>query len=243
MKPLVFLHGWGQSARIWQAQQPLFASRGPVLMPNLPGHGGTSDVPAPDWVVRLAAGLPRQPAMIVGWSLGGMLAIRIALASPERVAALVLVGTTPRFRRARDWKAGCPADIFHRFEQDVRGDPARAVRRFVSLMLHGDDLPHARRRAIMAAANPDEPPSVDALRHGLDLLDRMDLRAQLARLRLPCLVMHGTRDAVTPFAAGAFLAANIAGAELVSFDAGHAPFLTRADAFNHRLEAWCRKII
>ncbi len=244
MKPLVFLHGWGQSDRIWHAQRTYFSGRHPLGMPCLPGHGGAPEAPATDWTDRLATSLPATPAVLIGWSLGGLLAIRLALAYPARVAALVLVATTPCFCRRTDWPLGCADDVFHDFETGVQKDPARAARHFFNLMLHGDGLSCAQSRAVARAAmERDRPAGAAALHEGLTLLAGLDLRAQLAELALPCLVLHGTADAVVPVTAGAYLAEHIAGAAFVRLEgAGHAPFLTQAEIFNRKLEAWCRNI-
>jgi len=245
VKPLVFLHGWGQSGRIWHEQRAYFSSMYAVNTPCLPGHGSAPGAPAADWVDRLAAGLPENPAIIVGWSLGGILAIRMALTYPGHVAALVLVATTPCFCCRPDWPFGCADDIFHMFEAGVRESPARTVRHFFNLMLHGDGLSRARVRAIAdAAMEQKHPAGTDGLQEGLALLASEDLRDQLAKLSLPCLVVHGTTDTVVPVAAGTYLADHIAGATFIRYaGAGHAPFLTRTETFNRKLEVWCRNII
>jgi len=244
VKPLVFLHGWGQSGRIWHEQRAYFSSMYAVSTPCLPGHGSAPGAPAADWVDGLAAGLPESPAIVVGWSLGGILAMRLALAYPGHVAALVLVSATPCFCRRPDWPLGCADAVFRSFEADVRESPARAARHFFNLMLHGDGLSRARMRDIANAAMEHEHPAgIDGLREGLALLASEDLRDQLAKLSLPCLVVHGTTDTVVPVAAGTYLADHITGATFIRCaGAGHAPFLSQAETFNRQLEAWCRNI-
>ena len=244
MTPLVFFHGWGQSVRVWHGQQAHFSSEWPVSALNLPGHGGAADAMACEWVNISQAGLPEEPSVLVGWSLGGMLAIELAHRQPERVAGLVLVSTTPCFRNKPGWTHGCSDAVFRDFESGVQENSAKAMSRFFALMLHGDDLTRPEYNDIArAAVDRTHPASADGLRQGLSLLGDLDLRDLLTGIKAPCLVMHGDEDAVVPLAAGEYLAEHIPGAALEGFEGcGHAPLLTQAGKFNQRLEDWCRNI-
>jgi len=245
MTPLVFLHGWGQSARIWHEQLVRFSLEWPVSMLNLPGHGGAVDAPAPEWGNVLLAQMPTEPAVIIGWSLGGMLATELARMQPQRVAGLALVSTTPCFCNRPGWDAGCADSVFRDFELGVQENSARAMGRFFALMLHGDALSRPEYNAITrVAADRGHPASTEGLRQGLSLLGALDLRHKLTGIEAPCLVMHGEADAVVPLTAGEYLAGHIPKAAFERFaKCGHAPFLTQAGKFNQRLEDWCRNVI
>ena len=244
MPPLVFLHGWGQSSRIWQHQADHFRRFAPVLTPQLPGHGGAAEAPPEAWLETLAAGLPDKPAVLVGWSLGGMLALELAHGFPERVAALALVSTTPCFRARDDWPHGCADATFRAFEQAVRAHSPKALARFFALMLQGDALPRSRTNELARHyIDREHPPTAGALAGGLALLAMLDLRRQLPHIKQPVWVAHGDHDAIIPAAAGHDLAGQLPHAAWHRFDAcGHAPFLTQAEDFQQRLEAWCRNI-
>lgn len=241
MTPLVFLHGWGQSARVWHDQADHWPS---ATFLNLPGHGGAAFEPADAWVDALAAQLPESPAVLIGWSLGGMLAMQLALTHPERVAGLVLVATTPRFVSAPDWPHGCDAGLLDGFAEGINTHSAKTMSRFFALMFHGDELPRSRYNAIArAAVDRDNPPAHEGLEAGLVLLRQLDLRAQVELIRQPALVLHGRDDAVVPAAAGEWLARTLPAATTHIFDAcGHAPFLSQPASFQHILEVWCQNI-
>jgi len=244
MSPMVFLHGWGQSSRIWRHQADHFRRFGPVHTPELPGHGGSAEAPPAAWLENLAAGLPDEPAVLVGWSLGGMLALKLALGFPERVAALALVSTTPCFRARDDWPHGCADATFRAFEQGVRENSPKELARFFALMLQGDALPRSRYNELARqAVDREHPPTAGALAGGLALLATLDLRRQLPRIEQPVWVAHGDNDAIVPAAAGRYLSHHLPHAAWHRFDdCGHAPFLTQAEDFQQRLEAWCRNI-
>jgi len=97
--PLVLVHGLGGAASNWTELAPLLETRHRLLVPDLPGHGGSSALPAvsglepyADRVALLAEREGMLPAPVVGHSLGGMVVLRLALRRPDDVKAIVLAG-------------------------------------------------------------------------------------------------------------------------------------------------------
>src|SRR3954470_2022416 len=95
--PLLLVHGLGGAASNWTELAPLLLRRHRVLVPDLPGHGGSSALPGvsglepfADRVALVAEREGMLPAPVVGHSLGGMVALRLALRRPQDVTALVL---------------------------------------------------------------------------------------------------------------------------------------------------------
>jgi len=245
MRPaLVFVSGWGQSSQIWHHQSAYFSKDWQVCTINLPGHGDTPDAPAERWLNELSNALPDQPCILIGWSLGGMLAIQLAYHWPEKLVGLALVSSTPCFRVKSDWEQGCSDEQFHAFEQALERDPDKLLGQFFTLMLHGDTISRERFNTIAEeAVDRKHPPLPEALWSGLKLLDTLDLRAQLVDISIPTLVMHGTHDQVAPVEAGRYLTGHIPDASLHIMACGHAPHLTQDKAFNEYLEQWCLNII
>ena len=110
-EPVVLVHGLGGCAANWVDIAPLLARTRRVVIPELPGHGLSTPLPAvPNLAVfadRLAAVAEREgllPAAFVGHSLGGVVALRLALRRPDAVSALVLAagaGISSTARRAK----------------------------------------------------------------------------------------------------------------------------------------------
>jgi len=97
--PLLLVHGLGGAASNWTELAPLLARRHRLLIPDLPGHGGSSALPAvsglepyADRVALVAEAEGMLPAPVVGHSLGGMVVLRWALRRPDDVIAIVLAG-------------------------------------------------------------------------------------------------------------------------------------------------------
>lgn len=233
-RDLLLIHGWGMHAGIWDGVAQALAPHCRVQAVDLPGMG-LSPPCTPYTAERLTAMLAEllAPASIVcGWSLGGQLAMRLALDYPERVARLVLVGTTPRFVRGPDWKRGMDAQVFREFAQQVADDYQATLARFLALQAFGGtgsrELLRQLRERFAARPAPDRA----ALGAALQLLLTSDLRAQVPGIAQPTLVVHGERDTLAPVTAACWLAESLPDARLcVLQGASHAPFLSHPAAF------------
>src|SRR3954454_6166034 len=96
--PLIaLLHGLGGAASNWTAVAPALAERARVVVPELPGHGGSAALPAPvptlDAYADRVAGVLDAPAVVAGHSLGGLVALRLAVRHPALVSGVVLAGS------------------------------------------------------------------------------------------------------------------------------------------------------
>jgi 2-succinyl-6-hydroxy-2,4-cyclohexadiene-1-carboxylate synthase len=93
---LVLLHGFTQTGASWSPVARLLEDRFDMLLPDSPGHGGSSQVRAGLWeTADLLAEAATGPACWAGYSMGGRMALHVALAHPEVVTSLVLVSTNP----------------------------------------------------------------------------------------------------------------------------------------------------
>ena len=95
--PLILVHGLGGAAANWTELVPLLMRRHRLLVPDLPGHGGSAALPAvaglepfADRVALVAEREGMLPAPVVGHSLGGMVVLRMALRRPDDIPAVVL---------------------------------------------------------------------------------------------------------------------------------------------------------
>ena len=219
---LVLLHGWGANERVWNPLLPALGERYAPSAPRLP--------PVADPLGALGSRLPER-AVYVGWSLGGALALRLAARSPERVQAVVCVAANPCFVRRPGWAAGMPERDFAAFAALAARDRDAAMLRFQGLVVRGEPRPKARLRELrgLLAGAP-------VLSAQLDLLRSLDMRDAQGDIAAPCMHVLGARDALVPCALADALPRHHRVAVLDG--AGHAPFLSRPDAWLALLDAF-----
>lgn len=242
---LVLLHGWGLHAGVWDEVVPRLAVQYQVTVVDLPGHG-RSPLALPRFelqaVAHEVAHAIGEPAVWLGWSLGGMIATQVASDFPHWASGLLLVASSPRFVRAPDWQHAQAAEVLAQFAQGLEQDFRTTVQRFIAIQAFTS--PHAKeemRRFRNSVFSHGEPDPV-ALRGGLEILAGEDLRTMLGGLRCPVQLLYGSHDALAPAAAGRQLAAAypLLGLEIIE-GAGHCPFLTHVGPFVRTIERFMQR--
>ncbi len=232
---LVLVHGWGLHGGIWGDMPARLAKHFRVTTLDLPGHGRSRTAGESHSLAAFTdsvAALCPAPAIWLGWSLGGLIALQAALRHPQKVARLVLVGTTPKFVQAPDWPHAMPVEVFAGFARGLAEDYRATLLRFLSLQTGGHESARALLKQLRAELFAQGEPQPEALAAGLAILEQTDLRAALAAIQIPALVVHGSHDRLAPPAAGEYLAAQLPQARLLRIEgAGHAAFLSHATLF------------
>lgn len=239
----VLVHGWGLNRHVWDRVVATLGDERRVTALDLPGHGAAA--PAADWVTALADAAP-TPAVWVGWSLGGLMALRVAATRPEQVRGLVLVGSSPRFARGDDWPWGLPQAVLDDFGRRLESDYEGLMREFLALQVQGSRAGDAGVRGLLRYLRDvlsNAPPTPEGLRHGLDLLRGLDLRPALPDIAAPALWVAGNRDRLAhPEAARRAAALMPDAAPHVIDGAAHAPFLSHPGAFLAALRAFLSEL-
>jgi pimeloyl-[acyl-carrier protein] methyl ester esterase len=230
---LVLLHGWAMHAGIFAPLVERLESQFTLHLIDLPGHGRSRDAGIPltlDAAAAATAALVPEPAIWLGWSLGGLVALEAAARFPAQVRGLVALAASPRFVRADGWEEGMPAAVFHGFAQDLRRDYRGTLDRFLMLEAQGSAHMRDELRLLRAEVFAHGEPAAEVLCDGLEILEGSDLRATLPALAMPSLWIAGRRDRlVNPAAMRAAADAAPSGAFHLVASGGHAPFLTEPD--------------
>lgn len=228
---LALLHGWGMNARVFDALADHLADDFELRALHLPGHGGRAALPRntlQSWADDLAQQLPEHSTLL-GWSLGGQVAMRAALDHPHTISRLILLASTPAFVATADWEAGMAPDDLEAFGTALISDQTATLLRFLSLQTRGMPEQKTVLQTLRQAFLSVPPANAGALAGGLNMLRHTDLRAALSQLAQPTLVVHGALDTLTPPAAGAWLAATLPNARhTVLSRAAHAPHVSHS---------------
>ncbi len=240
--PLVLLHGWAMHGGFLAPLARALAPHRTLHVVDLPGHGDSSWRDEEAFTLRacvtaIAARVPRAPWL--GWSLGGLVALRAALDGCGGVSGVIALACSPRFTRADDWPDAVGDSVLAGFAAGLATDHSGTLRRFLALEAHGSDHLREELRFLQQqwVARPEPHPRV--LGDGLQILRDTDLRAELRGLALPSLWLGGRRDRLVPWRAlEASVALAPAASAMCIAHAGHAPFLSHTDAVADGVRAW-----
>ncbi|HET7925566.1 MAG TPA: pimeloyl-ACP methyl ester esterase BioH, partial [Rhodanobacteraceae bacterium] len=228
---LVMIHGWAMHAGIFAGFARALAPHFRLHLIDLPGHGYSRDdlgsLDPAECARRIAEKVPR--AIWLGWSLGGLVAMRAALDEPARVRGLVLISSSPRFVVGDDWTCGVAPSVFAEFGAGLADDYRGTIERFLALETLGSEHARAELRALKADVFAHGEPAMSALTDGLRVLDASDLRADLSRIRVPSLWIAGRRDRLVDADAMKWAAVR-SGGRYIECNSGHAPFLGHAES-------------
>jgi len=229
--PLVLLHGWAMHGGVLAPLVEALADRCTMHVVDLPGHGGSRDCGLPlepsACAAAIAAATP--PAIWLGWSLGGLIALTAALEHPQQVRGLAMLCATPKFARDESWPWGSDATLVHQLALDLEVDYHATIERFLALEAMGSPDPRAELRRLRELAFARGEPDLRVLQEGIRILETRDLRARLPGLRQQNAWIAGRRDRLVPPQAMEWSAQQAHGRFVQIERAGHAPFFTHAD--------------
>ena len=242
-QPLLFAHGYGCDQNMWRLVAPHFEDRYRVVLFDHVGAGG-SDLSAydpvrygslqgyADDVVAICRELDLEDVVFVGHSVSSMVGVLAASTEPERFAALVLVGPSPRYID----------DLGPGGERYVGGFSEHDIAELLE-SLESNYLGWSSTMAPVIMGNPDRPALSQELTESFCRTDPeiarrfarvtflSDNRADLPGVRLPTLVLQCTDDAIAPLEVGQYVARTVQDGRLVMLEAtGHCPHLSAPQA-------------
>ncbi|ASQ45916.1 alpha/beta fold hydrolase [Legionella clemsonensis] len=222
---LVFFHGWGFDHTIWCDLATAFEKKYTLYLVDLPGFGLSSLMNWSQFKSELLQHLPEQFALI-GWSMGGLYASRLANELSEQVTHLINIASSPRFIKEKNWP-GVDENVFNNFFKNLTENPQQTISEFVNLQLKNQTYNYS----------PQFLPSIESLKAGLTILADWDLRESLFHFKKPTTYLFGRLDAITPSTTMGAMQKLYPLFNYVMFPkAAHMPFLSHQREFINTLE-------
>ena len=170
------------------------------------------------YAAALASRLARQrhPSSLVGWSMGGIVALETAIHFPELVRRLVLISSGAQFYPPSSDHHAAQSLAVRAMIVGLHRDRPETLRRFFA-QVHSECGSEAQMAEDLHRALRLDP---DHLVHGLRYLQTVDLRSRLSAVRVPTCIAHGRKDRVISWRASELLQAGIGGSDLLLFAEG-----------------------
>jgi pimeloyl-ACP methyl ester carboxylesterase len=232
--PIVFIHGSGDSARVWRLQLEYFGTDRAFAI-DLPGHGRRIDsLPEEVSVLDYARSvheiifdeLHLDHPVIAGHSLGGAVALAMGLEYGSELGGLILIGTGARLRVHPDLLKG------------AKETPQQANLQLQQLAIAATTNP-----SIFAGPAEEQAKTErNMLYRDLSACNIFDVMLRLGEIHLPTLIICGDEDRLTPVKYSQYLHSHIAGSTLrILPDAGHYVFREQPEAVNGAIEEWMQR--
>lgn len=233
---ILLIHGWGHSSAIWRSFLPYLRKQCNLTLLDLPGFG-KSPGPFPASVDTLLDTLAEHcpdGTVVIGFSLGGMLAVQLAARYPDKVSAVITLASNWRFVADEAWPQGMAGESFDAFYRTVAARPAAGLKRFNALQVRGD----VNEKQLLRSLRTEEPLPIDSdLSQSLQVLAQLDNRSLCARLSQPSLHLLADSDALVPATAAQAMMAAGANVKVIT-ESAHPLFLSQPERCAEEIQAF-----
>ena len=224
---LVLIHGAGGRAQIWQNQIRLLDETINVLALDLPGHGNTEGNSRShisgyaQWLADILKRIFDHPIFLLGHSMGGAIVQEVAITSPHMLEGIILVSTGARLKVAPMFLDG----LLNNFEE------------ILETLIHYAYSSSTDKSIIEEGLRMMKAPGSKVVYNDFLACDRFDRRQALSQIHLPCLVLCGSEDKLTPPKLSETLKEGIEGSVLkVVPHAGHTVMIERYQEINEAVQ-------
>ena len=203
---IVLLHGWGSGSNSWQTLIPALQNIANVIALDLPGFGDSAEIADfnLDSVIDLIVAQLPEKSVLVGWSLGGMIAVNIAARYPQKISHIITLAANAKFVASRDYETAMPLAINRQFNKGFAANAPATLKLFSGLLAQDDANERSLLKQVRSLAEPEK---VNAnWLQALNLLASLDNREAFAQLSQTGLHLLAEKDVLVPVAAAQSLA-------------------------------------
>lgn len=198
---LVLIHGWGCDQSSWQPLIPQLEKLFTIIAIDLPGFGVapiTNDYSLENILSILIDQIPPN-SWVMGWSLGGMLAIQLGHRYPQKISGVVTLAANAKFVADSDYPDAMPLQVNRDFNQSFVENSAATLKLFSGLLVQGSKDERGLLKQLRKILQSERVNSnwYDALL----LLSKIDNRKAIAEINKPCLHLLADGDSLVPASA------------------------------------------
>ncbi len=232
---IVLLHGWGMHGGLWGRFNELLTNHYRTHTLDLPGFGYSKNIKNEFTLDSISEMIERyiekikQPTVLIGWSLGGLITLNILKRKNISLDKIVLIAATPCFTKKSNWVSAVDQSIFDSFYKDLKNDYKKTLKHFLSLQTRGSDLSREELRELNRKLNERGEPDIEALEKGLNILSDTDLRNEKQN-KISAMLVLGEKDTLVPLSVkDGFIKIFPDIRKLIVEKAAHAPFISRPE--------------
>ena len=251
---IVFLHGWSLGKGAFGIQRRELSDRYRIVVPDMRGHGNSTDFGKGDGIDTLAGDLEQllvhldlKDVILVGWSMGALVAWEFAKGPQRgRMAGIVTIDMVPRVLNGDGWQHGLRSGT-HLYDVDIdltkmRNDWRAFTRAYVPKVF-AEGKSEERRELIDKMVDFVSDNDVDSMTYLWKTLVQADYVGAVQLLDIPTLVTYGQLSQVYSENAAVWIEENLPNAKRVAFaGSGHAPHLEEPQRFNESLTGFADEL-
>lgn len=214
------LHGFATDALIWQKQVEYLKNKYDLIVPTLETHDK-------NMALSLAKELNTlENINILGWSMGGNVALWLAEELKDKVKSLILISTTPQFIRTKEFEHAIFMGDLKKLEEKILTNQNKGLNYFYKLANYGDD-------PSTSLSVQTQKFKLENLSQDLKTLAILDQKSLLEKISYPTLIIQGDKDIICLLPAAKYLHKKIKNSTLkIMKNTSHIPFLTHTEEFN-----------
>lgn len=241
---LVFIHGWGLNTTVFESISEKLANIFTISFIDLPGYGYNVEQLAQCSFEELLEQLNEvitPNSVLLGWSLGGLIAMKYSLKYPKKLRGLITVCSSPCFTQQEvnskiEWE-GMPKRTLKAFNRILKPtNKDQICDKFLAIQAIGSPSIRKDIRALKQVILKQPRPTYESLMFGLKLLEEVDLRDELNNLEIPSLHCFGNFDRLVPNSVTNYWK-KIKNANVELFEkSAHNPFLSEQEEFIKKIK-------
>ena len=243
---MIFAHGFGCDQNMWRFLQPHFGKRYRTVLFDLVGSGG-SDLSAYDYdkygtlegyasdLVEIAEQHATGPTVLVGHSVSSMICLLASLEAPDAFDSVIMVGPSPCYINEGDYVGGFSREDIDGLLESMESNYLGWSSTMAPAIMGAPDQPEFGQELANSFCATDP----DIAQHFARVTFLSDHRADLAKIRIPSLILQCSDDIIAPTSVGQYMKRTMPQSELVIIDnVGHCPHLSSPGASTDAMESF-----